>query len=117
MAKLKIVSLECIRTDDAGEENVWDVDNSDEPFIKVNHRVVWSGRMVKGSKTELANIDIIPFEGDVRLELWEKDPGYTGSEDDLLGSLVVHESQKGGGTITYKINSKRARYSLEYAVE
>jgi hypothetical protein len=116
MAKLKIVSLECLQTEDSGEENVWDIDNTDEPFIKVNHRIVWNGRMDKGSKNDLTNIDSIPFEGDVKVELWERDPGYTGGEDDLLGSLVVHESQKGGGTVTQKILSKRAKYSLEYTV-
>ena len=117
MANLRILSLECIRTDDSGEEIVFDADSIDEPFLKVNYKTVWSGRMDSGDTVDLTSLDGIPFEGDIRVELWERDPGYTVGEDDLLGKLLVHSSQKGAGSINHKFVSKRARYSLEYSVE
>ena len=116
MANLKILSLECIMTDDSGEEIVFDVDSIDEPFLRVNHKTVWSGRMDIGDKVDLSSLEELPFEGDIKVELWERDPGYSDAEDDLLGKLIVHSSQKAGGSVIHKFVSKRAKYNLEYKV-
>ncbi len=103
-------------TDDSSEEIVFDVDSIDEPYLNVNHKTVWSGRMDIGDKTDLTSLEEIPFDGNIRVELWERDPGYTAGEDDLLGKLMVHSSQKGGTPINHRFVTKRAKYSLEYSV-
>ena len=117
MVNLRILSLECIWTDDSTEEIVFDVDSIDEPFLRVDNKTIWTGQMDMGDKHNLSDLEGIPFEGEVKVELWERDPGYEIEEDDLLGRVVISDSEIGAERIKYKFETKRARYIMEYRVE
>jgi hypothetical protein len=118
MPNLTFVSLECHKTDDVSEDDsIFDVGLEDEPYLKVGHKKVWSGRMVIGNVEDLSGVEPIPFEENIRVELWERDSGYVSGQDDLLGYVIIHASQIGHGEVSHKFKRRRARYTLVFKVD
>ena len=118
MANLKFVSLECIRPDDMSEDDsVFDVGQEDEPYIIAGHKRVWSGRMGIGDIENLIDVNPVSFVNSVKVELWDRDPGYVLGEDDPLGNISITESVAGLGELTHQFKRRKAKYTLTYKVE
>ncbi len=119
MPKLKLVSLICHATDDSGEvdENIFDVNVEDEPYILVNKKRVWGVKLMKTNDVEdLTNVNPIRFTEKVSVELWDRDAEYFPA-DDLLGRLTVHASKTGLGDQTHRFKRRSALYTLTYRVD
>ena len=119
MSKLKLVSLICHVTDDSGEvdENIFDVNVEDEPFILVDKKRVWGVKLMKANDVEdLSNVELIQFTDKVNIELWDRDAEYFPA-DDLLGRLTVHASKSGLGEQTHRFKRRSAVYTLTYKVD
>jgi hypothetical protein len=117
MPNLKFVSLICHRTDDSSEDDaVFDVGPEDEPYLLAGNKRIWSGRMAVNDFEDLTGLEPVSFKNSIRVELWDRDPGYTG-EDDKLGHLSIQAFQAGLGELTHEFRRKKAKYTLTYKVE
>lgn len=118
MSNLKLVSLLCHIPDDISEEDsIFDIGVEDEPYLMVDHKRIWSGRMGVNDVRDLSDLESIPFEENIRVELWDRDAGYVSEGDDPLGNIIIHASQKGTGELSHLFKRKKARYTLTYKVE
>jgi hypothetical protein len=119
LPKLKFVSLQCHRTDDAGEadEHPTDMTVEDEPYLLANHKRVWGVKRMKAhQKEDLSGVEPINFKESISVELWEKDAGFF-PDDDQIGRLRVQSNQLGIGELTHEFKRKSAWYTLTYKVE
>ena len=118
MPKLKLLSLICYATDDAGEvdENIFDTDIEDEPYILVDKKRVWGVKLMKTNDVEdLSGVEPIQFTDKVSVELWDRDAEYFPA-DDRLGKFAVKASLAGLGEQTHRFKRRSAMYTLTYEV-
>jgi hypothetical protein len=116
MAKLKLHRITCKKTDDPDETDaIYDVGLEDEPYILVNGKEVWTGRMSPGEVIDLSDIDPFPFRDSVKIELMERETGH-GRNDDVLGEITVNESEVNMQKIVKEIQKGKAEYILEYYI-
>jgi len=119
MPKLKLVSLICHATDDAGEvdENIFDTNVEDEPYILADKKRVWGVKLMKTNDVEdLSAVEPIQFTDKVSIELWDRDAEYFPA-DDRLGKLNVYASKSGLGEQTHQFKRRSALYTLTYKVD
>ena len=118
MPKAKFVSLICHRPSDISEDDSgFDVGQEDEPYLMVNRKRIWSGRMGINDVEDLTRVNSVDFKDDLRVELWDRDAGYVSGGDDKLGSLSIQESQAGLGEREHQFKRSKANYTLTYKVE
>ena len=98
-------------------DSVFDIGDEDEPFIMADHQKIWSGRMGLNDVEDLSKVSPVSFEENIRVALWDRDAGYSSNEDDPIGDVVIHASQKGHGELTHSFKGRRAKYTLNYKVE
>jgi hypothetical protein len=118
MPKAKFVSLICHRPSDISEDDTgFDVGQEDEPYLMVNKKRIWDGRMGINDVEDLTGINPVDFKDDLRVELWDRDAGYISGKDDLLGSFTIQTLQAGLGELEHQFKRKKANYTLTYKVE
>jgi hypothetical protein len=118
MPKAKFVSLVCNKPDDISEgDSGFDVGREDEPYLMVDNKRIWSGRMGMGDVKDLSVIDPIDFKDSMRVQLRERDAGYASGTDDQLGSFTIKALQAGLGELEHQFRRRKARYTLTYKVE
>lgn len=117
MATLKLHRITCKKTDDPDEiDAIYDIGLEDEPYLLVNGKEVWTGRMSPGEVIELSEIEPLPFRDSVKIELMERETGH-GRNDDILGEITIRESDANLQKIVKELQSGKAEYILEYYVE
>jgi len=119
MPKLKLVSLICNATDDSGEldENIFDTNIEDEPYILVDKKRVWGVKLMKTNDSEdLTEVTPIQFTDKVSIELWDRDAEYFPA-DDLLGRLTVNATKTSLGEQKHRFKRRSAFYTLTYRVD
>lgn len=104
MPNLRLISLECITTEDAGE---------DEAYLRVKGTKVWGGDINSGQTADLRGVALIPFYRRARIELFDED---WPDADDRLGVTYAMRNQQGEGEISYDFTDDDARYVLTYEV-
>jgi hypothetical protein len=117
MVKLRLLSLICHGTDDSEKDGaVYDIGTEDEPFLVVNNKRVWGGRMGANEEKDLTEVEPISFENRVQVGLRERDPGPEMGYDNL-GNVTIRAIQAGVGTQSHHFQKKDASYTLKYSVE
>lgn len=107
MARLKLLDLRCMKSQESG---------GDEPYLVVNGDKVWkSDEMNSGDMVSLRSLDLIEFEGNIKIELMEKDSGIF-NKDDKMGSCVVRESGLGKDELDCEFDEDGAQYMLIYKI-
>lgn len=107
MAKLKLISLECKKTEDSA--------GADEPYIRVNGKNVWGPISLNDGQS--ATIDItVDFSQSAEIELFDQDPGIFGDKDDHLGTLTAKVDQIGKGEQRGKFTKDGADYTMNWEV-
>ncbi|MYE35340.1 MAG: hypothetical protein F4X23_10845 [Gemmatimonadales bacterium] len=106
--QLRLISLHCIEPEDSG---------ADEAFLVVNGNrfSVWS--MNNGDTRDLRGMEAIPFDTNVRVELYDEDTPWIGDDHDLLGVATINDSESGAGESQRTFDLDEAHYRLTYVVE
>jgi hypothetical protein len=99
------------------DDSLFDVGVEDEPYLMVDYKKVWSGRMGINDLEDLSKVKPIPFEQSIRVELLDRDAGYSLNGDDPLGTVTINAYQKGLGVLSHQFKRKKAKYTLTYKVE
>lgn len=104
IARLKLIKLECLRTEDAGD---------DETYLNVNGEKVWRGTMTEGGIAWLRHIPTLPFFTTINIQLKEAD-AIDGNDD--LGTYQADASEDDGKDHTGGFREDDAIYWLTYRV-
>lgn len=104
MARLRLHTLECIQTEDSGE---------DEAYLKVRGNTVWGGQMNNGWTADLQGLPEIYFYRRASIALYEED---SPDADDYLGRTYAVRSQINQGEIEFFFAEDEANYRLTYEV-
>ena len=111
MAILELIKLECKRTEDSS--------GPDEAYIEFNDKKVWGTESINdGHSKSLTGVDMIPFFGSARIELYDKDRGKDSwvDSDDKLGTITINAANSSTTELTGKFTSDGADYTLTYRV-
>ncbi|GAB4173497.1 MAG: hypothetical protein Fur006_02870 [Coleofasciculaceae cyanobacterium] len=104
MPQLKLIALECIETEDSGE---------DEAYLRVKGVKVWGRSINSGQTADLSGLPLISFNRRARIELYDED---WPDADDLLGITYAIRSHIGQGEIEYNFTDDDANYKLTFEV-
>lgn len=109
MAKLKLHSIHCTRTED------WT--GPDETYIKVDGTVVWGPvSMNNGDTQSLLAVAPVSFNSAANISVWDQDVGGVIDPDDPLGSVAVADWPTNAGAKTASLSYRTAQYTLTYEV-
>jgi len=107
MAKLKLLDLRCIETEDVG---------ADEAYITVKGNKVWSTDGIKsGEEVSLRNVNLIKFRGEAEIALWDEDTGMFDSDDEI-GKFTVYDDTVEEDEQHYEIKGDGGHYLLIFKV-
>ncbi|MEG4235215.1 hypothetical protein QUA40_24385 [Microcoleus sp. Pol11C3] len=107
MTKLKLISLECHKTEDSS--------GADEPYLRVNGQNVWGPISLNDGQSATIN-DIVEFTNSTEIQLYDQDVGSWFDTDDDLGTLTANLSQIGKGEQRGKFTKDGADYTLIWEV-
>src|SRR5262245_56880130 len=102
MANLRLISLECIETEDAGD---------DEAYLRVKGIKAWGGEINSGETADLSGLPLIHFNRRARIQLFDED---WPDSDDLLGTTYALRSHVDQGDIEYRFTDDDAEYALTF---
>lgn len=105
MAKVILVSLHCIRTED------W---LHDECYLLVKGRRVWRGKINDGDTMDLTDVPHVRFEAKASIDLYDDD---FPDRDDHLGTTYAYVGQAGNGEIEHWFAAWSAKYKLTFMVK
>ncbi|NEP17290.1 MAG: hypothetical protein F6J97_10340 [Leptolyngbya sp. SIO4C1] len=107
MANLKLISLECKKTED------WS--GADEPYLRVNGNNVWGPISLNNGQS--ATVDrTVEFSQTAEIALYDQDVGSWFDTDDHLGTLAANTDQVGQGEQRGRFNKDGADYTLTWEV-
>jgi hypothetical protein len=104
-ANLRLNEIRCETQDD--------YTGSDQPYLLVKGRQVWSGTMRSGTSQDLDGVPAQPFTNRAQMDLYEYD---TLSSDDHLGTQYAAEADKGHGQLEAHFGGQGAHYVVYYEV-
>lgn len=109
MAKLRLISLYCEKTEDNA--------GADEAYLVVNGRQVGGVNSINDREgRDLTYIEPILFTGSAEIRLYDQDTGVF-DKDDFLGSLTATSDQAGQGEQRGRFNKDDADYTLTWEVQ
>jgi len=107
MARLKLLDLRCIETEDVG---------ADEAYITVKGNKVWSTDGIKsGEEVSLRNVNPIKFRGEAEVAVWDEDTGMFDS-DDQIGKFTVYDDSVEEDEQHYELKGDGGHYLLIFKV-
>lgn len=105
---LKVISLQCIETEDST--------GADEAYLRVNGGDIWRGDLNDGDSAVVQKV--VPFDGQATIELFDEDDDFlfVSDDDDFLGSNTITTASAGLGEQTAYFTGDDANYTLTYQV-
>jgi hypothetical protein len=108
MAKLRLISLYCEKTEDTT--------GADEAYLVVNGRQVGGVNSINDREArDLTYIDPIAFTSSAKIRLYDQDTGVF-DKDDFLGELTATAAQTGQGEQRGRLRRDGADYTLTWEV-
>ncbi len=107
MARLKLLDLRCIKSEDFG---------GDEAYLTADGDKIWKTDNIEaGDTVSLRSVEPVDFARKIKLELFDKDSGFFDS-DDNLGSAIIKEHLLNESEQECSFNEEGADYILIYEV-
>ncbi len=103
---LRLLTLRCVRTEDWAE---------DEPYLKVDGKVVWRGDLDNGKTAGLQILPPVKIDHPTKIELYDEDGPL--DPDDKLGTITVDVGDYNSQAIERVLSRRGAKYILTYAID
>ena len=101
MRTCKLIRIRC------HEENEY---GSDEPYLVVNGKTVWSAQGVDAGESREIN-QVYRFTRELKVRLYEEDPGGVDS-DDFIDEHIIRRAHAGRGELEFHFIGEDAHYSI-----